>query len=282
MLQSFILENETGLRLGSFLAILGLMLVWEAWRPRRRPLAHNWRRRGTNLALVVCNSLLLRLLMPMVAVGVAAVAQQQGWGLLHWLVLPQPVAIGLAIVLLDLAIYAQHVVFHHVPVLWRLHRVHHTDLALDATSGLRFHPLEILLSLWFKMLLVLLLGAPVVAVVAFEIVLNAMAVFNHGNVYIPPALDRCLRVLLVTPDMHRVHHSVIKAETNSNYGFNLSCWDRLFHSYRQQPRDGQLGMTIGLEEYRDPRGLGLLGLLWQPFVRAGGYDMHDLLPGKKE
>ncbi len=269
MLQSFVLENETWLRLGSFIGVLGLMLGWEALRPRRQVPADNWHRRVTNLALVVCNSLLARLLVPVATVGVALEAAQRGWGLLNWLAVPPPLAVLLAIVLLDLAIYAQHVVFHHVPVLWRLHRVHHTDLALDATSGLRFHPLEIVLSLLFKMLVVLLLGAPVLAVVLFEILLNAMAVFNHGNVYIPAGLDRALRALLVTPDMHRVHHSVIKAETNSNYGFNLSCWDRLFRTYTEQPRDGQLGMTIGLTEFRDPRRLGLLGLLRQPFIPAG-------------
>jgi len=269
MPQSFVLEYETWLRLGGFIGVLLLMLAWEALAPRRPPPVDNWRRRLTNLALVACNSLLVRLLVPVAAAGVALAAAQRGWGLLHWLSLPQPLAVLLAIVLLDLAIYAQHVVFHHVPVLWRLHRLHHTDLALDATSGLRFHPLEILLSLLFKMLVVLLLGAPVIAVVSFEIVLNAMAVFNHGNVRLPGGLDRTLRLLLVTPDMHRVHHSVIKAETNSNYGFNLSCWDRLFHTYTEQPRAGHLGMTIGLAEYRDPRRLGLLGLLRQPFLPAG-------------
>jgi len=269
MLQSFVLEYETWLRLGSFIGVLLLMLAWEALAPRRPTPQDNWRRQVTNLALVVCNSLLVRLLVPVAAAGVALVAAQRGWGLLHWLAIPHALAIILAIVLLDLAIYTQHVVFHYVPVLWRVHRMHHTDLALDATSGLRFHPLEILLSLLIKMLVVLLLGVPVIAVVIFEIVLNATAVFNHGNVRLPGWLDRALRVLIVTPDMHRVHHSVIKAETNSNYGFNLSCWDRLFHTYTRQPKDGQLGMTIGLAEYRDPHRLGLLGLLRQPFLPAG-------------
>jgi len=262
-------EYQTWLRLGSFLGVLLLMLVWEAGLPRRPVPVGNWRRRWINLVLVACNSLLVRLLVPVAAGGVALMAAQQGWGLFNWLELPQLPATVLAIVVLDLAIYAQHVVFHHVPVLWRLHRVHHTDLALDATTGLRFHPLEILLSLLYKMLVVWLLGAPLLAVVVFEILLNAMAVFNHANICLPVRLDSLLRVLIVTPDMHRVHHSVIKAETNSNYGFNLSCWDRLFHTYTAQPRDGHLGMTIGLLEYRDPRRLSLLGLLRQPFVPAG-------------
>ncbi len=270
MPQSLVLDHEIWLRLGSFIGVLLLMLGWERLAPRRPPPPDNWRRRLTNLALVVCNSLLVRLLAPIAAVGVAIEAARRGWGLLHWLEPSQLPGIVLAVVLLDLAIYVQHVVFHHVPVLWRLHRVHHTDLALDATTGLRFHPLEILLSLSIKMLVVLLLGAPVIAVVIFEILLNVMAVFNHANVRLPGGLDRALRALVVTPDMHRVHHSVIKTETNSNYGFNLSGWDRLFHTYRPEPRDGQLGMTIGLAEYRDPRLLGLPGLLRQPFLRPPG------------
>jgi sterol desaturase/sphingolipid hydroxylase (fatty acid hydroxylase superfamily) len=210
---------------------------------------------------------MLRLMLPIAGMGAALLAQEEGWGLFNVLsFVPRWTAVLASILVLDLAIYGQHVVFHKVPFLWRLHRVHHTDIDLDATSGVRFHPLEIALSLALKLAVIAALGAPVVAVVAFEVLLNAAALFNHANVRLSLGLDRVLRRVIVTPDMHRVHHSVHRDETDSNFGFNLSLWDRLFGTYRDQPRDGHLGMTIGLAMFRSSRERWLPRLLIQPFV----------------
>jgi sterol desaturase/sphingolipid hydroxylase (fatty acid hydroxylase superfamily) len=261
-----LLAHESAIRLGCFLGILLAMMGWE-WRlPRRAPSLPRARRWPANLGIVAVDSAVLRLAFPVLAVGAAQLAETRGWGLFHWLNAPFWPAFVASMLLLDLTIYAQHVAFHKIPLLWRLHRMHHTDLDFDVTTALRFHPLEIVLSMLIKWAVVVLLGAPPVAVLVFEVVLNATAMFNHGNVRLPPRLDRALRWLVVTPDMHRVHHSIRREETDSNFGFNLPWWDRLFGTYRDQPRDGHSGMTIGLEYFRDWRATRLEGLLLQPFL----------------
>jgi len=261
-----LLAHESAIRLGCFLGVLLAMMGWE-WRlPRRAPSLPRARRWPANLGIVAVDSAVLRLAFPVLAVGAAQLAETRGWGLFHWLNAPFWPAFVASMLLLDLTIYAQHVAFHKIPLLWRLHRMHHTDLDFDVTTALRFHPLEIVLSMLIKWAVVVLLGAPPVAVLVFEVVLNATAMFNHGNVRLPPRLDRALRWLVVTPDMHRVHHSIRREETDSNFGFNLPWWDRLFGTYRDQPRDGHSGMTIGLEYFRDWRATRLDRLLLQPFL----------------
>src|SRR5688500_18149817 len=241
------------------------MVLWEILAPRRRQAIVRLRRWPSNLAVVALDTLLVRLVCPTAAVGVALVAQIGGWGLLPALNVPPWLAVLVAVVVLDLAIYLQHVLFHAVPVLWRLHRMHHADLEIDVTTGARFHPIEILLSMAIKLGVVAALGAPAVAVLVFEVLLNATSMFNHANVRLPLRLDRVLRWLVVTPDMHRVHHSILPHETNSNFGFNLPWWDRLFGTYRAQPQAGHAAMTIGIEQFRDPRELRLDRMLLQPF-----------------
>jgi sterol desaturase/sphingolipid hydroxylase (fatty acid hydroxylase superfamily) len=263
---NFIIEHEAGIRLGFFVGILFLMGLWETLAARRVLLVSRAKRWLNNLGLVVLDGLLLRLVFPTAAIGLAALAAERGWGLFNQVDAPAGVAIVASVVVLDFAIWLQHVMFHAVPVLWRLHRVHHADLDFDTTTGLRFHPIEILLSMLIKFAVILLLGPPMVAVIVFEVLLNGMAMFNHGNVSLPPGLDRWVRRLLVTPDMHRVHHSIEDDETNSNFGFNLSLWDRAFGTYRDQPRAGHSNMTIGIRTYRDPRQVTWLpGLLVLPF-----------------
>ncbi len=275
-IQETILDNEVAIRLGFFFGTFAVMAVWEVLAPRRALTVSRALRWVNNLGLVFFNSFVLRLLFPAAAVGMAAFAAEQGWGLLNYYGVPAGLAVPAAIVAMDLVIYLQHVLVHAVPVLWRLHRVHHADPDYDVTTGARFHTLEIILSMLIKFATILVLGPPVVAVVVFEVVLNAMAMFNHGNVRLPGGLDRVLRWLVVTPDMHRVHHSVEDDEANSNFGFNLSCWDRLFGTYRDQPRAGHQGMTIGIHHYRDPKWVTWLpGLLALPFVgRITGYVIN--------
>jgi len=259
---------EALVRVGIFLGILAVMLLWEPCRPRRlltRPRQERW---GANLGLTLLNTMLVWVTVGGVAYTAAVFAAEQGVGLLHWRPLPAWAAAAMTLLVLDFAIYLQHILFHAVPVLWRLHRVHHADLDFDATTGLRFHPLEILLSLGYKAAVVVLLGAVPWAVVAFEVLLNAASVFNHGNVALSERLDRWLRWLMVTPDMHRVHHSTHVVETNANFGFAVSWWDRLCGTYRAQPALGQVGMDIGLNEYRTPLTLGQLLLL--PFRGSAG------------
>lgn len=263
-----VLINAVALRLGCFAGILLLMAGWEVLAPRRELTRSKATRWASNLGLSLGNTLLVRLLLPTAAVGVALTAAEEGWGLLNRLALPEWPAALLAVAGLDLAIYFQHRLFHRLPLCWRLHRMHHTDLDLDVTSGARFHPLEILLSQLIKMAVVLLLGAPAGAVVLFEILLNGTSMFNHANVRLDPRIDRWLRWLVVTPDLHRVHHSVVREETDSNFGFNFPWWDRLFGSYRDQPAAGHLAMTIGLANYRDDKWLQLPWMLLVPFVRA--------------
>ena len=261
------MQLEPAIRLSAFAGVLLLVAIWEVIAPRR-PLADNKRRRWiTNLTMVVINTVAVRLLFPILPVALADIAVARGWGLFNLLSLPVWSKILLSFVILDFIIYLQHLLFHFNPLLWRLHRMHHTDLDLDVTSGNRFHPLEIILSMLIKMSAVVLLGAPALAVLAFEVVLNACAMFNHANIKLPTAFDRVLRLFLVTPDMHRVHHSTCVCETNSNFGFNFPWWDRLCGTYRPQPEKGHLDMTIGLKEYRDPQQLTLPRLLVQPFTR---------------
>jgi len=265
-----IASHEALLRLGSFATVLVVMALAEALAPRRERLLSRAARWPHNVALVVIDSVVVRVLFPVGAAGVAGLCAARGIGLLNQVALPGAVASVIAVVALDLVIYLQHRVFHRVGWLWRIHRVHHADLDLDVTSGARFHPLEIVLSMVIKFAAVAALGAPVAAVIAFEVVLNATAMFNHANLRLPAAVDRVLRWLAVTPDMHRVHHSVDRGETDSNFGFNLPWWDRAFGTYRAQPAAGHLGMSIGLPELRDPACSVPLGaMLRLPFVAAG-------------
>ena len=265
-LEALLVDHEPALRLAAFVAILASMAAWEVFAPRRTRTLTRRRRWPANLGVVVLNTLLLRLLLPTAAVGVALAAESHGWGLLKDFALPSWTALAVGVVFLDLAIYLQHVMFHAVPALWRLHRMHHADLDIDVTTGVRFHPAEMLLSLLIKFAAIAALGVPPAAVVLFELLLNATSMFNHGNVRIPPAIEPVLRWLLVTPDMHRVHHSVDRDETNSNFGFNLSLWDRLFGSYRAQPRAGHEAMTIGVPDFRDPAECATFtGMLAIPF-----------------
>ncbi len=264
-MSQFLLIHAFEIRFGAFVGIFVVMAIWEVLSPRRpQPIARAGRW-PSNLGMVVLDSVLVRLLIPTTAVGLAAFAQRHEWGLWHALQAPVWLALIASLLLLDLTIYLQHVLFHAVPVLWRLHRMHHTDLEFDLTTGARFHPLEILLSLGIKLGVIVALGSPATAVLVFEVLLNATSMFNHGNVRLPMPLDRLLRRILVTPDMHRVHHSWHPDETNANFGFNLPWWDRLFGTYRAQPRDGHLNMTIGIQQFRDPRELRLDRMLWQPF-----------------
>jgi len=224
---------------------------------------------------VIIDTIIVRLSFPIAAVGLAILAKEHGWGLFNVYEMSVWIAFGLSLLALDLAIYLQHVLFHSVPFLWRIHRMHHADLEFDVTTGLRFHPIEILLSMGIKLAVVAFLGPPALAVLIFEVLLNATSMFNHSNVNISPGLDRVLRRIIVTPDMHRVHHSIYPNETNSNFGFNLSWWDRLLETYCDQPKDGHEGMTIGIEQFRSLRDLWLDRMLIQP-VRslAGNYPIN--------
>ena len=269
-METFLLDNGVAVRLGSFAGVLAAMVLWEVLAPKRALGESKAVRWSANLGIVAINSVLMRFLAPAGAVGLAVVAEARGWGLLNNISVPDVLAFAGALVALDLAIYLQHVLFHAVPALWRLHRMHHSDLDFDTTTGIRFHPIEIALSMGIKMGVVAALGPAPVAVLVFEVLLNATALFNHGNVRLPGALDRALRWVVVTPDMHRVHHSRIPSETNSNFGFNLPWWDRLFGTYRDQPGDGHQGMTIGLHMFREPADLHLHRLLAQPFLADSG------------
>lgn len=256
---------EAALRLGIFLGLFALLAAWESWRPRRLLAQPRWRHWLVNLGLTAVATLVVRLTVGAVAVSAAFLAQQRGWGLLPLLGTPLWANVLLSLVVLDFAIYLQHVLFHALPLFWRLHLVHHTDLDLDVSSGVRFHPLEILLSLLYKAALVLLLGAPPAAVVTFEVLLNAFSLFQHSNIALPAAVERGLRRVVITPDLHRIHHSVEVAETNSNFGFSVCFWDRLCGTYRDRPRRPQTTMPLGLAEYREAHRLGLATLLLLPF-----------------
>ena len=256
--------SPDSLRLAVFLGLLVTLIIAEVilpWRDDQQRLMR-W---PSNFAIVVLSSLLARLVVPVTAVAAALMVQTKGTGLFHSVNVPFWLALVASVFLLDLAIYGQHVLFHKVPVLWRLHRMHHADVMLDVSSGFRFHPLEIVLSLVIKLVVVTALGAPPEAVLVFEILLNATSMFNHANIRLPVALDRLIRFVIVTPDMHRVHHSVVRHETDSNYGFNLPWWDWLFGTYRNEPEAGRDGVVIGLETFRDPAESRIDRLLTQPF-----------------
>lgn len=252
-------------RIAAAAAVFAVMALWEALAPRRPWSVGRLARWPHNLGIVVIDALAVRILIPAAAVGAALVAAGNGWGLFHVAGLRLSLASLLGFLALDVAIYAQHVAFHKVPLLWRLHRMHHADLDIDVTTGVRFHPIEIVLSMLIKIAVVLALGIPPLAVFVFEVVLNATSMFNHGNVAMPSWLDRVLRLIVVTPDMHRVHHSIAPRETDSNFGFNLPWWDRLFGTYRAAPQAGHDRMTIGLSTFRDRAELRLDRLLTQPF-----------------
>jgi sterol desaturase/sphingolipid hydroxylase (fatty acid hydroxylase superfamily) len=261
------MATEPLIRLSGFLVILVLMALWEMLAPRRPQSIGRLLRWPNNIGLVVLNTVVMRLLFPLAGVGTAFLAQTKDWGLFNIVSIPALLAIPAQLLLLDLAIYGQHVMFHAIPGLWRLHRVHHADLEFDVTTGLRFHPGEIAISTLIKLAVVLVLGAAPVAVLIFEVVLNATSMFNHGNVRLPAPLDRMLRLFVVTPDMHRVHHSIDRQETDSNFGFNLPWWDHLFRTCRDQPARGHDRMTIGIDRFREPRDLWLDRMLWQPLRR---------------
>ncbi len=275
-MDTFIQVHEAAIRLGFFLGIFAVMALWELLAPCRVLSVSKTVRWVNNLGLVALNTLVLRMLFPLAAVGMAAFTAQQGWGLLNHFQVAFWLSVPVAVIVMDFVIWMQHVMVHAVPALWRLHRVHHADLDYDLTTGARFHPIEIILSMLIKFATIMVLSPPVVAVILFEVILNGMAMFNHANVRLPLPLDRVLRWLLVTPDMHRVHHSVEDDEANSNFGFNLSCWDRLFGTYRDQPRGGHVGMRIGIHRYRAPREVCWLpGLLALPFRgRVSGYVIN--------
>jgi sterol desaturase/sphingolipid hydroxylase (fatty acid hydroxylase superfamily) len=270
-----ILMNEPLIRIAFFLAILLAMALWEVAAPRRRREIPRLIRWSNNLAVVIIDTLLVRLIFPIVAVGLAVIAQERGWGLFNVFDVPAWIAIIVSLLALDLAIYLQHVMFHAVPALWRLHRMHHADLEFDVSTGLRFHPVEILLSMGIKLAVVAALGPPALAVLVFEVLLNATSMFNHSNIRVPARFDRWLRLFVVTPDMHRVHHSIHPSETNSNFGFNLPWWDRLLGTYRPQPREGHETMIIGIEQFRTRRDLWLDRMLIQPLRGpASGYPIN--------
>lgn len=265
-----LLAVEPLIRMGTFTGVLALMALWELRAPRRVQAIGRRVRWPSNLGVVVVDILIVRLLFPTAAIGMALLGESRGWGLLNNIVLPAWLEIAAVVVLLDLVIYLQHVLFHAVPVLWRLHRMHHADLEFDVTTGVRFHPVEIVLSMLVKLGAVAALGAPAVGVLLFEVLLNATSMFNHGNVRLPERLERVLRWIVVTPEMHRVHHSVAPRETNSNFGFSLPWWDRLFGTYRPQPAAGHERMTIGIEQFRDTSELRLDRMLLQPLRGSEG------------
>lgn len=264
------MESETLIRLGAFIGVFAMLSAEELFAPRRLLTTSKPRRWFANLTILAFNPLSVALIFPVVPVGLALLAEERGWGLLNQWTLPYWLEVIIGAVMLDLVIYAQHVLHHAIPVLWRLHMVHHADLDFDMTTGLRFHPFEIIVSMVIKLSAVATLGAPPVSVLIFEVALNSTSMFNHSNIKIPLKIDRMLRLLVVTPDMHRVHHSVIIRESNSNYGFNLPWWDRLFGTYKSQPEKGHEGMTVGLSQFRDPQKLSLLQLLILPFVGDPG------------
>ncbi len=263
-------EFEGAIRFAAFLAVFAAVALWEALAPRRKRSFERRARWPHNLGLLLVDVALVRVFAPGAAIAVAMTAAGSGWGLLNALALPGWAAIAAGIALLDLAIYFQHVMFHAVPALWRLHRVHHADLDFDVTTGARFHPVEILISTAIKCAAIAALGAPVISVFVFEMLLNATAMFNHANASLPQRLERWLRWLVVTPDMHRVHHSVRYEESSSNFGFNLPWWDRLFGTYRARPRLGHDAMTIGVDAFRSPQDLRLDRLLVQPLLDTPG------------
>lgn len=265
-MHNFIAHHEQIIRLACFFGVFFLMVLLEILIPRRALTVSKLQRWTSNIGIVVIDTLIVRLLFPAAVVGVALFAQNHGWGLFNYYHAPLWLSAIVSIIILDLSIYTQHVILHYVPWLWRVHRMHHADLDIDVTTGIRFHPIEIVLSLFIKFGVVCLLGAPIIGVIIFEVLLNATSMFNHSNIKLPLTLDKILRCITVTPDMHRVHHSIVVSETNSNFGFNFSWWDRLFGTYKSQPAAGHLQMTIGISAFRDLKHCAkLLGMLAIPF-----------------
>ncbi|MFQ5456775.1 MAG: sterol desaturase family protein [Nitrospirota bacterium] len=275
-MNEFVMNNEISIRLSIFFIIFFLIAAWELITPRRRLIVSKMVRWYSNLGITFINSLLLRLLFPILGIGMAILAQERNWGLFNNFELSRRVVVVISVIVLDFAIYLQHIMFHAVPALWRLHRMHHTDMDFDVTTGSRFHPVEIILSMIIKLAAVVVLGPPSLAVLTFEVILNTTSMFNHGNIYIPAKIDHVLRWLIVTPDMHRVHHSIIHQETNSNFGFNLPWWDRLLGTYRDQPKSGHESMKIGIEAFREPKYLNLHWLLIQPFLNNKNKDNDSI------
>lgn len=267
-MNNLMIENEISIRLGFFFAIFLIVAIWEVLAPRRTLSTSKIRRWYSNLSIVVINSLVVRWIFPILAVGLAIKAQNLSWGLFNNIEITWGLHLILSVLILDFIIYLQHAMFHFVPLLWRLHRMHHTDLDYDVTTGSRFHPIEIALSMVVKLAAVAALGPLPVAVIIFEVLLNGTAMFNHGNIKLPKKLDRIIRWFIVTPDMHRVHHSVIRTETDSNFGFNMPWWDRLFGTYQDQPQAGHDQMTIGIEIFRNPKYLHFHWLMVIPFLNA--------------
>lgn len=267
VMTDYILQHELFIRLSFFFCIFLIMATWEVIQPCRTLSINKTTRWFSNISLVVLNSVTLRLAFPIAATGFALFCSQQNWGLFNFLDWPNWLEILLAIIILDCVIFWQHVAFHYIPFFWRFHKVHHADLDYDVTTGSRFHTIEIILSMSIKFFAILLLGPSVVAIIIFEVILNGMAMFNHANISLPKPIDRVLRIFVVTPDMHRVHHSVIPDELNRNFGFNLSCWDKLFNTYREATRAGNHDMIIGLDDYRDKKiTSNLWNMLKIPFI----------------
>ena len=266
------MAHEPFIRLAVFLGVFTAVAIWESLSPRRKLDTSKNLRWISNISITLIGTAVVRGLFPVLAVTFAA--NESTMGLLHQVPLPFFVRVVIGVLALDLIIYGQHVMFHSIPLLWRLHMMHHADLDMDVTTGLRFHPVEIVLSMGIKLAAILLVGPPVLAVILFEILLNATSMFNHGNIRMPAGLDSLLRLFVVTPDMHRVHHSVVILETNSNFGFNLPWWDRLFGTYRAQPAAGHDDMVLGLSQFRNPQRLTLPWLLALPFIgKTGSYPM---------
>ncbi|MBF0447012.1 MAG: sterol desaturase family protein [Magnetococcales bacterium] len=278
-MEQTLLDQEKFIRLGFFFGVFALVALWELAAPRRSLTVPKSGRWSANLGIVVLNTVLLRLIFPTAAVGLALTGEEKGWGLLNNLHLSRGLEALIGIVVLDFAIYVQHVLFHAIPTLWRLHRMHHADLDYDLTTGARFHPMEILLSMVLKLAVVMALGPSAVAVLIFEVLLNATALFNHGNIHLSETIDRVLRLFVVTPDMHRVHHSVHFPLANSNFGFNLPWWDRMMGTYTAQPLESHSEMQIGLKEFRNPKQVNTLsGMLKLPFTRHPDHltsNRHD-------
>ena len=262
------MEFDIAIRVIAFLSVFGLMASWEIVAPRRQLSALRLKRWVANLSVAVLNTAVIRIVLASGAVGVAMVSAEQGWGIFNILNWPIWMEVILAVLALDLLIYVQHVAFHAVPVLWKVHMVHHADPDYDVTTAVRFHPVEALSSMVIKIAGVMVIGASPTAVLAFEVILNGMAMFNHANVRILSPVDRFLRWMMVTPDMHRTHHSIIYEESNRNFGFNLSWWDRMFGTYLENPSKGHERMTLGLKQFRNPACMKLLNILRLPFQRA--------------
>ena len=262
------MAHESFIRLAAFFGIFTAVAIWESLSPRRQLTTSKTRRWVSNIIITFLGTAIVRGAFPVLAASFAA--NESNLGILNQVSLPFPLKVFTGILAFDFLIYFQHVIFHTVPVLWRLHMMHHADLDIDVTTGLRFHPIEVLLSMGIKIGAVILIGPPVLAVILFEILLNGTSMFNHGNIRIPAEIDRILRFFVVTPDMHRVHHSVVIRETNSNFGFNFPLWDRLFRTYRPQPAAGHDKMVIGLSQFRDQKLLTLPRLLMLPFTGDPG------------